>query len=110
MKFLFDQNLSPHLVEAEADLYPESVHVREVNLHRADDETVWNYAVQNGLTIVSKDADFHQRSFLYGHPPKVVWIQRGNCSTKDVESVLRKYHSELLAFEKNEEGSFLNLE
>ena len=40
MKFLFDQNLSPHLVEAVADLYPESVHVREVNLHRADDETV----------------------------------------------------------------------
>ncbi len=69
MKFLFDQNLSPHLVEAVADLYPESVHVREVNLHRADDETVWNYAVQNGLTLVSKDADFHQRSFLYGHCP-----------------------------------------
>ncbi len=110
MKFLFDQNLSPHLVEALADLYPESVHVREVNLHKADDESVWNYAAQNGLTIVSKDADFHQRSFLYGHPPKVVWIQRGNCSTKDVESVLRKYRSELLAFERDEEGSFLNLE
>jgi predicted nuclease of predicted toxin-antitoxin system len=34
------------------------------------------------LTLeVSKDADFHERSFVLGPPPKVIWIRRRNCST-----------------------------
>jgi predicted nuclease of predicted toxin-antitoxin system len=70
MKLLFDHNLSPLLVRSLADTYPGSIHVRDVALHMADDETVWDYAAQNGLTIVSKDADFHQRSFVRGHPPR----------------------------------------
>ena len=78
MRLLLDQNLSPRLVTGLADLYPESVHVRDVGLQMADDETIWAYAEQHGLAILSKDADFHQRSFVRGHPPKVVWIRRGN--------------------------------
>src|SRR5262249_53854371 len=39
--------------------------------------SVWAYAAQHGYVIVSKDAEFHQRSFLLGPPPKVVWIRRG---------------------------------
>ncbi|MFY9269067.1 MAG: DUF5615 family PIN-like protein [Candidatus Manganitrophaceae bacterium] len=110
MKFLFDQNLSPRLVKVLEDLYPGSVHVREVGLQKASDEAVWIYAVQYGLTIISKDADFHQRSFLFGHPPKIVWIRRGNCSTNDIEVILREHHSDLKMFEQNTEGAFLTLE
>ena len=73
MKLFFDQNLSPRLAGALAGLYPGSVHVREVQLHAADDDTVWAYAARHGFAILSKDADFHQRSFVLGHPPKVVW-------------------------------------
>jgi predicted nuclease of predicted toxin-antitoxin system len=25
--------------------------------------------------IVSKDSDMHQRSFVFGHPPKVIWVR-----------------------------------
>jgi predicted nuclease of predicted toxin-antitoxin system len=109
MKLLFDQNLSPRLVRALADLYPDSMHVREVGLRTADDEVVWNYALQHGFVIVSKDSDFHQRSFLYGHPPKVVWIRRGNCSTREMETILRTRYNDLLGFEKDEQGAFLAL-
>jgi len=35
-------------------------------MQAADDDAVWFYARDHGLTIVSKDADFRQRSFLYG--------------------------------------------
>jgi predicted nuclease of predicted toxin-antitoxin system len=73
VRLLFDENLSHHLVELLANCYRESTHVRDVGLGRADDEAVWNYAAARGLTIVSKDSDFHQRSLLYGPPPKVVW-------------------------------------
>ncbi len=109
MRLLFDQNLSPRLRDLLADLFPGSIHVREVGLQSADDEAVWNYAAQNELTIVSKDSDFRQRSFLFAHPPKVVWLRRGNCSTADIETILRANHSTLITFEQDEEGSFLAL-
>ena len=37
MKLLFDQNLSPRLPRVLADIYPESVHVREINMRDATD-------------------------------------------------------------------------
>ena len=109
MRLLFDQNLSPRLVESLADLYPGSTHVRDVRLHTADDETVWSYASDRGFTIVSKDSDFRQLSFLRGHPPKIVWIWRGNCSTSEIETVLRLHRDDLLAFEQDIRSSFLAL-
>ena len=39
----------------------------------ADDKTIWRYAADNGLLIVSRDSDFHGWSTLYGFPPKVIW-------------------------------------
>jgi len=46
VRLLLDQNLSPHLVDALQDLYPESAHVRDVGLASADDEAVWSFAAQ----------------------------------------------------------------
>jgi predicted nuclease of predicted toxin-antitoxin system len=96
-------------VRSLADLHPGSVHVRDIGLATADDATVWEYAKQNALTIVSKDGDFHQRSFLYGHPPKVIWIRRGNCSTTIVERMLRDYHADINAFLADPDAAFLAL-
>lgn len=108
MKLLFDQNLSHKLVERLADSFPGSTHVRNVGLKTADDPVVWAYAQQNGFMIVSKDADFHQRSLVLGYPPKVVWIRLGNCSTREVEALLRKYAGEVAAFSEGE-AAFLSL-
>ena len=110
MKLLLDQNLSHRLAKAIEDLYPGSVHVREVGLEASSDETVWRYAAQHGFTIASKDSDFHQRSFLLGHPPKVVWIRRGNCTTAEIEAILRAHHADLVAFEEDPAGAFLVLD
>lgn len=41
MKLLFDQNLSPKLVVRLADLYPGSLHVRDLGLADGDDELIW---------------------------------------------------------------------
>ena len=107
MKLLFDHNLSYKLVGRLADLFPESTHVRHVDLHEADDRTVWEYARVNGLAIVSKDEDFHHLSFLYGAPPKVVWVRLGNCTTAAIEQALRRHYTDLLNFDANGEGAFL---
>jgi predicted nuclease of predicted toxin-antitoxin system len=90
--------------------YPDSLHVRDVGLASANDIQVWEYAKQHNFAIVSKDSDFHQRSFLFGAPPKVIWIQRGNCSTKDIESILRKHRKNLENFDQDEQSAFLELQ
>ena len=109
MKLLFDENVSPRLVAALSEEFPGSVHVRDIGLARASDTAIWTYARDHGLTILSKDSDFHQASFLRGSPPKVIWIRRGNCSTADIEALLRSNRTEILAFEADEEAAFLTL-
>src|SRR5688500_9223801 len=90
MKLLFDENLSHRLAEELHDLFPGSTHVRNVGLKASDDPDVWKYAVDHGFLIVSKDLDMHDRSLLFGFPPKVIWIRLGNCSTREVENLIRK--------------------
>ena len=109
MKLLFDQNLSHRLVSMLADSFPASAHLRDFDLQRADDATIWEFAKDSGYIIVSKDDDFHQRSFLYGHPPKVVWLRLGNCSTEQVAETLRAGAHHLSAFEANPQAAFLVL-
>jgi predicted nuclease of predicted toxin-antitoxin system len=107
VRLLFDQNLAAALVQRLADLFPDSAHVRDLDLDRAGDAEVWAYAAQYGFTIVSKDADFHQLSFLRGAPPKTVWLRRGNCSTAEVEVMLREHHRGLVRFAETEDAAFL---
>jgi len=109
MKLLFDENLSPQLVRLVEDLFPESLHVRMVGLEASDDLAVWKYAQENLLIICSKDSDMHQRSFLLGFPPKVTWVRLGNCSTSDVEQLLRRHFAIIEAFAADDYASFLTL-
>jgi predicted nuclease of predicted toxin-antitoxin system len=66
--------------------------------------------IDHNLVIVSKDADFHQRSFTRGHPPKVIWIRRGNCSTNEIEAMIRSAQRDLLEYAANRDASFLMLD
>jgi len=86
---LIDQNLSPKLVHRLLDTFPGSVHVSEAGLAEALDRAVWEYARANSLVLVSKDADFGELGLMLGFPPSVVWIRRGNCTTGDIENLLR---------------------
>ena len=109
MKLLFDQNLSSLLARALFETFPGSIHVRDAGLKDADDRQVWEFAKQSGMAIISKDSDFHQRSMLYGHPPKVIWVSLGNCTTEQVERLIRSRLDEIAAFEQDEGAAFLVL-
>jgi predicted nuclease of predicted toxin-antitoxin system len=101
MKLLFDQNLSPKLVSRLADLFPASSHVQAVGLDCASDDQVWEYARLNGFAIVSKDSDYNNLSVVRGSPPKVLWLLLGNCTTNQVEAVIRARLASIEAFEKD---------
>lgn len=60
MKLLFDQNLSPKLVNWLADLYPGSSHVLSLGLDCASDQAIWESAWDHGYAIVTKDADYRE--------------------------------------------------
>ena len=109
MKLLLDQNLSPRLVNALADLYPGSAHLQDVGLDRVSDAEVWAYALKNGYAILSKDSDFNERAMLYGPPPKVIWSRRGNCNTQQVEQILRRAYANVVLLETTAAEGLLEL-
>ena len=109
MRLLFDQNLSPRLVDALSDVYPGSVHVQTVGLGSATDVEVWEYARGNHLIIVTKDTDFHERSVILGAPPKVVWIRRGNCPTAAIGQILCRHNNDIRELASDNEASYLML-
>jgi predicted nuclease of predicted toxin-antitoxin system len=109
MKLLLDQNLSRKLVIQIENIFPDSNHVTSVLSETVDDRTIWEFAKQNNFMIVTKDDDVEQRSILFGHPPKVIWIRLGNCRTADVERLLRNSQKVIEAFGEDDQKSILPL-
>jgi predicted nuclease of predicted toxin-antitoxin system len=109
LKLLFDEQLSPRLVRLLADVYPDSSHVHHLNLGGSSDTIIWNFAAEHGWTVVSKDADFAQRSLLLGAPPKVIWVRLGNCSAMTVAALLREHYIAVNYFHERPELSLLAL-
>lgn len=109
MKLLIDENLSHELVEVLAQEYPGSTHVRSVGLRGAEDGRIWSYAREHGFAIVSKDADFRERSFVEGFPPKIVWLDVANAGTAEIAHPLRRERTRLETFGEQDEESLLIL-
>lgn len=109
MKLLFDENLSHKLARHLADVFPNSIHVRDIGLKASDDPLVWDYARDNDFMIVSKDADMHDLSLVFGNPPKVIWLRLGNCSTSEVENLLRREFEVIKEFYEDDSVSLLAL-
>ena len=109
MKLLFDHNLSPRLVVRLADCYPNSQHVFLLNMGEADDRDIWDYALQYGYVVVTKDSDYNDLSLVRGFPPKVVWICRGNCSTAEIEVLLRSRTKSVAEFVQDSSSGVLTL-
>lgn len=109
MRLLLDQNLSYRLIEQLKDMYPDSSHVRLLGLEHADDEAIWEYARQHNYIVVTHDSDFYERSLLFGFPPRIIWLRCGNTSTSNILRILRGQHERLMAFERDEEASCLQI-
>ncbi len=109
MKLLFDENLSHRLATLLNDLFPESVHVRSIGMKSSADPSVWSHAKSNDFMIVSKDVDMHDLSLILGNPPKVIWVRLGNCTTSEVEKLLRTHYNSIKEFYDDDELSLIAL-
>ncbi len=96
MRLLFDHNLSPKLVHLIRDIFPGLSHVHDLGMSEKSDLEIWDFARENNYTIVTKDSDFHELAIFFGSPPKVIWIKRGNCSSHQIEEILRVNYKSIL--------------
>jgi len=109
MKLLLDANLSPSLTSRLRNISSDIIHVRDIGLRDADDDLIWQYAKSNNYIIVSKDSDFYDRIAISGYPPKFIWIRLGNCSTNEIEKIIRDYNEEIISFCKQDDYGCLIL-
>jgi predicted nuclease of predicted toxin-antitoxin system len=109
VKLLLDENLPDRIIPKIVDFYPDSAHVKTLSLANTDDAVIWEYAKVNNFVIVSKDADFHQRSLLYGHPPKFIYLRIGNSPTSKIVQILRDNFDTICEFWHSELESILVL-
>jgi predicted nuclease of predicted toxin-antitoxin system len=101
MKLLFTQSLSPKLAPRLNHIFPSSTHAQTAGVDCVSDDIVWDYALSHGLCIVTKDEDYSILSVARGCPPKVIWLQIGNCTTREVEAVFRARITEITLFEND---------
>jgi len=101
LRLLLDENLSPRLTVRLASLFPGLTHVRDVGFERADDRVIWDWAGQNGFTLVTADGDFVAIAARSGPPPKLVRIERCDFPLRVIEELLRQSAIRISEFEKD---------
>ena len=96
-KFLVDVNL-PYFFK----LWKNSDYIfqRDINAS-AKDEDIWNYALEQNLTIITKDSDFSNKILLRTPPPKVIHIKTGNMKMNDFHAFINRVWPEVLALNEN---------
>ena len=109
MNLLLDENLSPRLLPRLAGLFPGLIHVRDVGLKQASDETIWDWAKRNSYTIVTTDADFAALSGSRGWPPKVIHLEECDFPLRIVEELLRQNAVRISEFDKNPHTGLLSV-
>lgn len=103
MKLLLDNMLSHKLIAKLRDIY-DITHTSRLNLSTYGDGLVWKIAAEQGLTIVTKDADFNSYAVLHGYPPRVIWLRIGDVPTAVIELCLRSHYKTIKDFHESDKG------
>jgi len=109
MKLLFDQNISHRILRLLSDSFSDCQQVGSVGLLNRNDSDIWQFAKQNGFTIVTLDSDFFDMSVLQGYPPKVIWLRTGNMSTSELAERIILNFSAIVSFIDDPKQSCLDI-
>jgi predicted nuclease of predicted toxin-antitoxin system len=105
MKLLVDNNLSFKLVQPLLEIFPGTLHIRNVLSITTDDLTIWEFAKAEDFIILTKDNDFDERSQLEGCPPKIIHLICGNKTTLHILNLILWHKDEVIRFCETDSGN-----
>lgn len=108
--FIIDNNLSYKIKKPLIPYFPGIIHVTDIIGNDSDDIQIWDIAKAKNLHILSKDRDFITIQTKNGFPPKILWMNIGNCKTKLVVSLLMQFKNEIHSFAKSVNIGILRIE
>ena len=83
-KYLVDVNLPYYFSLWKGE---EFIYQREIDPLMSD-SLIWQYAKENGLTIITKDGDFSERILFHTPPPKIIHIKYGNLKMNEFHHLI----------------------
>ena len=96
-KYLIDVNLPYRFSLWKGEDY---IHQTDINDEWTDAQ-IWNYAVENNLTIITKDADFSNRIIFHKPPPRVIHIRFGNIKMREFFTVMTAIWKDVIELSEN---------
>ena len=96
-KYLIDANLPYYFSLWHHKNYQ---HVIDIDPEMKDSE-IWEYAKNNDLTIITKDADFSNLVLLNNPPPKVIHIKLGNMKMKEFHDSISNIWNDVLSMSRD---------
>ena len=76
MRFIVDEQLPRRLCLWLGSQGHEAIHVLDLRAGGDDDRRIVAYAIEHGLIVITKDADF--AALQKNELPRVVWLRCGN--------------------------------
>jgi len=91
VKVICDVHISFKVVRFLISMNVESVHVNDIlDGDKTEDQDICSYADKYEFTVLTKDSDFRNSHFIQGTPSRLLKINLGNLSTKQLIKILEK--------------------
>jgi len=102
---LLNENLSAKLCTP-LSLFGNVTHISHHRLQHVTDKEIWRFAGERNNVILTKDSDYFYMSQLLGCPPKVIRLNCGNKTTKDITGILLSKEEAIRSFIESENCYF----
>ena len=111
MKLLLDANISWRLLSILKEHFGDCLHIDDLPELEfpAKDTKIWQFAKDNGYTVITRDSDFNDLVSIKGFPPKIIWLRKGNCSRKYTADLLIRSKQLIEDLLKSEEYGLLEI-
>ncbi len=96
-KYLIDVNLPSRFSLWSGVEFEQVININD----KMKDSEIWEYAKTNGLTIISKDADFSEMMMINNPPPRVIHIKIGNMKINELYQFLNNIWTDVSKMSDN---------
>ena len=91
MKFLCDVHIPYKLTKSLTKMGFESVHINTIlNKWHTTDNEISQYANSNNMVVITKDSDFRDSFFVKKSPQKLIKVNLGNISNKELIKIFKE--------------------